>query len=121
MGALGITLVISILSGALCGYLASHVGMSGDKAFNLFTDDGHWENEDGGIDYNLGEVVKQIETTAAQAENKVVEMAEEFNKEKSESEDEEAQEAQRKKDAKKAARKEKKKKKAEAEAGNGDS
>jgi len=116
LGALGITLVISILSGALCGYLASHVGMSGDKAFNLFTDDGHWEHEEK-INYNLGEVVKQVETTIAQAENKVVEMVEV----KSESEDEEAQEAQRKKDAKKAAKKEKRKKKAEAEAGDGDS
>jgi len=30
LGALGITLVISILSGSLCGYLASHVGKSGE-------------------------------------------------------------------------------------------
>jgi len=52
LGALGITLVISILSGSLCGYLASHVGKSGDAHFNLFTDDGHWEAEDG-IDYNI--------------------------------------------------------------------
>jgi len=52
LGALGITLVISILSGSLCGYLASHVGKSGDAHFSLFTDDGHWEAEDG-IDYNI--------------------------------------------------------------------
>lgn len=70
LGALGITLVISILSGSLCGYLASHVGKSGEGAnerFSLFMDDHHWETEDG-IEYNLDHNT-QIASTAAQAEN----------------------------------------------------
>jgi hypothetical protein len=67
LGALGITLVISILSGSLCGYLASHVGKSGDTHFSLFTDDGHWEAEDG-IDYNIDKP-QEVVTTAVQALN----------------------------------------------------
>ena len=72
LGALGITLVISVLSGSLCGYLASHVGKSGEGVndrFNLFTDDGHWEADDG-IDYNIDRQ-QEVVTTAVQAENKV--------------------------------------------------
>lgn len=67
LGALGITLVISILSGALCGYLASHVGKSGETGndrFSLFMDDGHWESHEG-IDYNLDHKT-QIASTAVQ-------------------------------------------------------
>lgn len=67
LGALGITLVISILSGSLCGYLASHVGKSDNDRFNLFTDDGHWEAHDG-IDYNLDNKT-HIASTAVQAIN----------------------------------------------------
>lgn len=68
LGALGITLVISILSGSLCGYLASHVGVQ--KDFNLFKDDDHWETE-GAIDYNL-EIHQVVETTAIQEQNALI-------------------------------------------------
>jgi len=121
LGALGITLVVSILSGALCGYLASHVGKSGEGAndrFNLFADDGHWEGEDGmDIDYNLGETIKQVETTAAQHENKIVDQQEEFNEEKSESRGEDDEEkSQRRKEKRERARTRKETKKAKKEA-----
>jgi len=66
LGALGITLVISILSGSLCGYLASHVGKS---EIALFKDDSHWDCHDG-IDYNLDRA-QVIESTGAQAEIKI--------------------------------------------------
>jgi len=87
LAALGVTLAISIGSGALCGWIASHVGKSGDGDFNLFTDDGHWVVHDGDkigdIDYNLGETVEHVELPAI--ENKVVDEPEEKKEEKSES------------------------------------
>jgi len=50
LAALGITLGISLISGALCGFLASKCG--GDN-LTPYVDDDHWHED---LDYNLGEV-----------------------------------------------------------------
>lgn len=103
LGALGITLVISVLSGALCGYLASHCGA--DK-IAIFTDDDHWEAEDG-IEYNLGE--HTTITTEAQSELKQIEKLSKFNDGAEDSETERKAEKKRaKKEQKRKARKEEK-------------
>jgi len=111
LGALGITLVISILSGSLCGYLASHVGKSGeDNQFALFMDDGHFYEEHGTIDYNLDHET-QIASTALQASNEIAAKVAAFaNEDASQAQSEEAIIAE-----KKAAKKKEKKDKKRAE------
>lgn len=61
LAALGITLGISLVSGALCGFLASKCGGDG---LHPYVDDDHWHED---LDYNLGEE-DVLQTTKAQAE-----------------------------------------------------
>lgn len=66
LAALGITLGISLVSGALCGFLASKCG--GDN-LTPYVDDDHWHED---LDYNLGEE-NALQTTEVQRNLDVVE------------------------------------------------